>query len=323
MFKIIINNSPLNRFAQHIKLGEQNTYIKGSPLYMAPEILQKHRYTASADLWSIGVILYECLFGRAPYRSGSLRELLEKIINNTRIEIPKHCKISPETEDLLTRLLQSNPDERISFQDFFDHEFLDLLHHPSDENLEQAVSIVTRAVEEDTRQNYESAYHLYCEALQYFVPIVMSETDAIRRVALRNRTQTYLHRAEEIKRHILNQCNTNCDSSASASATQSKTKKSVTAALTPSLLYQQLRKFFYKCFIHIYFSINIIIVDSVSSSTSALKNALEIGREAELYVYEGKYQNALDNYKLSLGKLVPLLSNEPKGQRRDLLHQQV
>lgn len=40
-------------------------------------------------------------------------------------------------------------------------------------------------------------------------------------------------------------------------------------------------------------------------------------------MFEGKYQNALDNYKLSLGKLVPLLSQEPKGQRRDLLHQQV
>ncbi|XP_058840150.1 serine/threonine-protein kinase ULK3-like, partial [Topomyia yanbarensis] len=43
-------------FAQHLKLGQENTSVKGSPLYMAPEILLKHCYDATADLWSIGII---------------------------------------------------------------------------------------------------------------------------------------------------------------------------------------------------------------------------------------------------------------------------
>lgn len=35
----------------------------GSPLYMAPEVLQLHKYDAKADLWSVGAILFELLTG--------------------------------------------------------------------------------------------------------------------------------------------------------------------------------------------------------------------------------------------------------------------
>ena len=38
----------------------------GSPLYMAPEILQFHKYDAKADLWSVGTILFELVVGEAP-----------------------------------------------------------------------------------------------------------------------------------------------------------------------------------------------------------------------------------------------------------------
>ena len=54
---------------------------------MAPEILLKHKYDARVDLWSVGVIMYECLFGRAPYSSGSFQELAEKIKGCRPIEV--------------------------------------------------------------------------------------------------------------------------------------------------------------------------------------------------------------------------------------------
>ena len=66
---------------------ERETSLRGSPLYMAPEILLQKSYDASVDLWSVGVILFECLFGRAPYSSKNLAELVDKIKNAAPIAV--------------------------------------------------------------------------------------------------------------------------------------------------------------------------------------------------------------------------------------------
>lgn len=120
------------RFAQHINMGEESNVIKGSPLYMAPEILLQHSYNPSADLWSIGVILYECLFGTAPYSSKTTDELLNKIKTKQKIILPPDTKISQKCRNLINRLLVHDPKKRLNFDEFFNHDFLDLKHAPTD-----------------------------------------------------------------------------------------------------------------------------------------------------------------------------------------------
>lgn len=57
---------------QHEQLLES---IVGTPLYMSPQIFSREKYTEKTDIWSLGVILYEMLYGRIPWKAKSLIEL--------------------------------------------------------------------------------------------------------------------------------------------------------------------------------------------------------------------------------------------------------
>ncbi|XP_058012596.1 serine/threonine-protein kinase ULK3 isoform X3 [Ahaetulla prasina] len=73
-------------FAQHMSPRDEKHVLRGSPLYMAPEMVCSRQYDARVDLWSVGVILYEALFGRPPFASKSFAELEEKIRSSQPVE---------------------------------------------------------------------------------------------------------------------------------------------------------------------------------------------------------------------------------------------
>ncbi|XP_017877150.1 serine/threonine-protein kinase ULK3 isoform X3 [Ceratina calcarata] len=291
-------------FAQHISSSEQKFAIRGSPLYMAPEILLKRKYDARVDLWSVGVIMYECLFGRAPYSSGSFQELAEKIKDCKPIELPKGPHVSHDCKDLLMSLLRHDPDQRITFDEFFAHDFLDLAHAPTKENYDKAVEIIQKAVKMDAEKNAKEAFHLYCEALRYFIPILTSETDPKREESLRLRINDYINRAEVLKASCTNN---DKDKNKCVEQEHKGNCRNVqgvpSLSRSPTLAYHELR--------------------TLSKSTTSMPDALEIGDIAELYLAEGKYALALEKFQACLGILVPLLRKEPPGRRRDLLHKQV
>lgn len=54
-------------------------------------------------------------------------------------QLPPGARVSKDCRDLLLRLLERNPDARITFAEFFTHPFVDLEHMPSAESLEKAV----------------------------------------------------------------------------------------------------------------------------------------------------------------------------------------
>ena len=144
--------------AQHMPEEDTNSTIKGSPLYMAPEIVLKHQYDAKVDLWSVGVILYECLFGKAPYSSRTLNELIEKIKKDKPIEVPLGANITPECRDLLRKCLERDVSKRIDFEAFFSHPFVDLEHKPGPESMNKATELLKMAVNFDECKEYEEAY---------------------------------------------------------------------------------------------------------------------------------------------------------------------
>ena len=55
--------------------------VLGSPLYMAPEIVQEENYTEKVDVWSLGVITYILLSGRPPFFGKKKEQIFESIVN--------------------------------------------------------------------------------------------------------------------------------------------------------------------------------------------------------------------------------------------------
>lgn len=72
------------------------TSIKGTPLYMAPELVQEQPYDHAADLWSMGCILYELLAGAPPFYTTSIFQLVSLIVSDP-VRWPKSmsppCKV--------------------------------------------------------------------------------------------------------------------------------------------------------------------------------------------------------------------------------------
>ncbi|SCV00747.1 LANO_0F08394g1_1 [Lachancea nothofagi CBS 11611] len=110
------------RFLPNTSLAET---LCGSPLYMAPEILNYQKYNAKADLWSVGTVLYEMCCGRPPFKASNHLELFKKIKKaNDVISFPSHCKLEPEMCELICGLLTFDPSQRMGFNEFFSHEIV-------------------------------------------------------------------------------------------------------------------------------------------------------------------------------------------------------
>ena len=95
-----------------------NNYV-GTPLYMAPELwAEELNYDCKVDIWAIGVVFYEMLFGTVPFKK-------DRDIVNLELSIPSKPVISQECKDLLKRMLSKDPKTRASTYECLKHPFLD------------------------------------------------------------------------------------------------------------------------------------------------------------------------------------------------------
>ncbi|KAM9728799.1 serine/threonine-protein kinase 36 [Menidia menidia] len=95
------------------------TSIKGTPLYMSPELVEEKPYDHTADLWSLGCILYELHTGVPPFYTNSIFHLVQLIV---RDQVKWPDTMSNTCMSFLKGLLTKDPQKRLSWPD--------LLHHP-------------------------------------------------------------------------------------------------------------------------------------------------------------------------------------------------
>ncbi|XVF22263.1 hypothetical protein REPUB_Repub12eG0158400 [Reevesia pubescens] len=113
-------------FARSLTPQDLADTLCGSPLYMAPEIIQNKKYDAKADLWSVGAILFQLVTGKPPFGGNNQLQLFQNILRSTELQFPEGAleELHPDCIDLCRSLLRHNPVERLTFREFFNHKFL-------------------------------------------------------------------------------------------------------------------------------------------------------------------------------------------------------
>ena len=86
----------------------------GSPLYMSPEQLRSSkRVDARADIWAIGVILFELMSGERPFNGETLGELFSSILETEAPRLSSRVpSVPPGLEAIVARCLQRRPEDR-------------------------------------------------------------------------------------------------------------------------------------------------------------------------------------------------------------------
>lgn len=118
----------------HCKIGDFGFATKqpkaeqyvGTPEYMAPEIFccgDGNFYDKQVDIWALGIMFHEMLFGNRPYR-GAETQMRDIIYNNPYKPPSSSPPISEDSKDLLLRMLRFEPGDRITAEDIHKHPLL-------------------------------------------------------------------------------------------------------------------------------------------------------------------------------------------------------
>jgi len=122
-FGLAANCSPDNMAVNknQAPLGQLSTCC-GSITYAAPEVIAGGMYSGTAvDVWSAGVMMYACLVGQLPFNDNSISKLYQKIQSGI-LNLPSF--LTPDSCDLLKKMLTVDPKHRITVRDVLTHPWL-------------------------------------------------------------------------------------------------------------------------------------------------------------------------------------------------------
>lgn len=89
---------------------DPNDTIAGTLAYLSPEVLQGEMPTESADLYAIGLIVYEMLTGVYPFDKNNMTNLITEVL--TKAPDFSGLSLAPELIDILGKMLEKNPNDR-------------------------------------------------------------------------------------------------------------------------------------------------------------------------------------------------------------------
>ena len=97
----------------------------GTLSYVAPEVLTMQGYGKEADLWSVGVIMFLLLCGKLPFDGDDHNEIIRNTIQaELKVNPAIWNKLTNESKNLMTSLLNKNPKERITAREALKSPFM-------------------------------------------------------------------------------------------------------------------------------------------------------------------------------------------------------
>ncbi|KZV47165.1 hypothetical protein F511_05216 [Dorcoceras hygrometricum] len=124
---------PLPQLVVEPTSARSNSFV-GTHEYLAPEIIKGEGHGSAVDWWMFGILLYELLYGKTPFKGPSNADTISNIVSRC-LKFPDYPTISTYARDLITRLLNKEPESRLGSA----KGAVEIKHHPFFEDLNWAL----------------------------------------------------------------------------------------------------------------------------------------------------------------------------------------
>lgn len=131
------------------------TFI-GTADYIAPEVLRKMPYNKGVDWWSVGILMFELLYGKTPFFQQDPRSTFKHILTDAP-HFPKDNYISIDCKDFILRCLSKDPEKRIGYKDDLEqleHQWFDNLDTDKQLNYEYDAPMKPEITSETDCENF-------------------------------------------------------------------------------------------------------------------------------------------------------------------------
>ena len=109
-------------WSNYLNNEEKRSTVCGTPIYLAPEMINRKGHDERVDIWCIGVLLFELSTGKVPFQGNNI-DVLKYNIRNMKISWPSD--IDREAKDLISKILKYNPNDRLTIKEILRHPFIE------------------------------------------------------------------------------------------------------------------------------------------------------------------------------------------------------
>ncbi len=97
----------------------------GTPDYLSPEVILGKGHNRPADWWSLGILIYEMVYGIPPFYSSNVQKMYRNIVKE-KVKFKQNVSISDNAKDIILKLLNKNQNKRFGSK----NDSLEILTHP-------------------------------------------------------------------------------------------------------------------------------------------------------------------------------------------------